>query len=170
MTSQTLTHYRLLFICMGNICRSPTAEGVFRHLVQQSGLTQYLTIDSAGTHNYHPNSPPDPRSQQHAARRGYDLSPLRARQLNDQDFEKFDLLLVMDWDNLALTEERCPPEHMCKLRRMTEFCIKHDASVIPDPYYGDSDGFDHVLDLIEDASKGLLMHVQQKLQSNKRSL
>ena len=170
MTSQTSTHYHLLFICMGNICRSPTAEGVFRHLIQQSGLTQYLTIDSAGTHDYHPNSPPDPRSQQHAARRGYDLSPLRARQLNDLDFEKFDLLLVMDWDNLALTEERCPPEHMRKLRRMTEFCMKHDASVIPDPYYGDSDGFDHVLDLIEDASKGLLMHVQQKLQSNKRSL
>jgi protein-tyrosine phosphatase len=115
---------------MGNICRSPTAEGVFRHLVQQSGLTQHLTIDSAGTHNYHPNSPPDPRSQQHAARRGYDLSPLRARQLNDQDFEKFDLLLVMDWDNLALTEERCPPEYTGKLRRMTEFCIKHDATVI----------------------------------------
>ena len=153
MTSQTLTHYHLLFICMGNICRSPTAEGVFRQLVQQSGLTQHLTIDSAGTHNYHPNSPPDPRSQQHAARRGYDLSPLRARQLHDQDFEKFDLLLVMDWDNLALTEERCPPEHTRKLRRMTEFCIKHDASVIPDPYYGDSNGFDHVLDLIEDASK-----------------
>lgn len=170
MTFQTLTHYHVLFICMGNICRSPTAEDVFRHLVQQTGLTQHLTIDSAGTHNYHPNSPPDPRSQQHAARRGYDLSPLRARQLNDQDFEKFDLLLVMDWDNLALTEERCPPEHMRKLRRMTEFCIKHDASVIPDPYYGDSDGFDHVLDLIEDASKGLLKHVQQKLQSNKRSL
>ena len=95
---------------------------------------------------------------------------MRARQLNDQDFEKFDLLLVMDWDNLALTEQRCPSEHVSKLRRMTEFCIKHDATVIPDPYYGGEAGFDHVLDLIEDASKGLLMHVQQKLQSNKRSL
>lgn len=168
MTPQITTHYHLLFICMGNICRSPTAEGVFRHLAQQSGLAQQLIIDSAGTHNYHPNSPPDHRSQQHAARRGYDLSSLRARQLHDQDFEKFDLLLVMDWDNLALTEQRCPPEHTSKLRRMTEFCIKHDAPVIPDPYYGGEAGFDHVLDLIEDASKGLLMHVQQKLQSNKR--
>ncbi len=168
MTSLDHTHYRLLFICMGNICRSPTAEGVFRQLAHESGLAQHLIIDSAGTHNYHPGSPPDQRSQQHAARRGYDLSNLRARQINDQDFEKFDLLLVMDWDNLSLTEQLCPPEHASKLRRMTEFCLKHDAAVIPDPYYGGAAGFDHVLDLVEDASRGLLMHIEQKLQNSKR--
>ena len=170
MTTQAHTPYHLLFICMGNICRSPTAEGVFRQLAQESGLAQHLIIDSAGTHNYHPGSPPDQRSQQHAARRGYDLSTLRARQINEQDFEKFDLLLVMDWDNLALTEQLCPPEHANKLRRMTEFCIQHDAAVVPDPYYGGAAGFDHVLDLIEDASRGLLMHIEQKLQNRKRSL
>jgi protein-tyrosine phosphatase len=168
MKSQDHTHYHLLFICMGNICRSPTAEGVFRQLARESGLAQHLVIDSAGTHNYHPGSPPDQRSQQHAALRGYDLSDLRARQINDQDFEKFDLLLVMDWDNLALTEQLCPPVHVSKLRRLTEFCLKHDAAVIPDPYYGGAAGFDHVLDLVEDASRGLLMHVEQNLQNKKR--
>lgn len=168
MTSSALPHYHLLFICMGNICRSPTAEGVFRQLAQESGLAQHLVIDSAGTHNYHPDSPPDHRSQHHAALRGYDLSHLRARQLNDLDFEKFDLLLVMDWDNLTLTEQRCPPEHAKKIRRMTEFCLKHDAAVIPDPYYGGEAGFDHALDLIEDASQGLLLHVEQRLQNSKR--
>ena len=168
MTSQDHTHYHLLFICMGNICRSPTAEGVFRQLARESGLAQHLVIDSAGTHNYHPGSPPDQRSQQHAALRGYDLSDLRARQINDQDFEKFDLLLVMDWDNLALTEQLCPPEQVSKIRRLTEFCLKHDAAVIPDPYDGGAAGFDHVLDLVEDASRGLLMHVEQNLQNKKR--
>ncbi len=164
MTTAPLSPYRILFLCMGNICRSPTAHGVFRQLVDQAGLSQHIVIDSAGTHNYHPGEPPDARSQRHAARRGYDLSDLRARQLIRSDFDQTDLLLAMDWDNLALAESMCPPIHQCKLRRFTEFCVKHDAAVVPDPYYDGDAGFEHVLDLIEDASAGLLIHITQRLQ------
>lgn len=156
----------ILFVCMGNICRSPTAHGVFRQRVQQAGLDDRIHIDSAGTHNYHPGAPPDIRSQQHAAKRGYDLSDLRARQITDADFDQVDLLLVMDWDNLALTEALCPPAHRRKLRRLTEFCLTQDAAVVPDPYYGGEAGFDYVLDLIEDASDGLLAHAIRTLQHN----
>lgn len=156
--------FSVLFLCMGNICRSPTAHGVFRHLVQQHGLEHRVRIDSAGTHNYHPGEPPDTRSQKHAKRRGYDLSDLRARQITRDEFATHNLLLAMDWDNLALAEQRCPPEYRHKLRRLTEFCKRHDAPVVPDPYYGGQDGFEHVLDLVEDACEGLLDHVRQKLQ------
>ncbi|MBX3656514.1 MAG: low molecular weight phosphotyrosine protein phosphatase, partial [Ramlibacter sp.] len=126
----------VLFVCMGNICRSPTAHGVFRHQVAQAGLAKVVQVDSAGTHNYHPGEPPDERSQAHAARRGYDLSDLRARQLRGSDFEAHDLILVMDWDNLAQVQEECPPQHLHKVRRLTEFCQRHDSPVVPDPYYG----------------------------------
>lgn len=163
MTKSIIPAYRVLFICMGNICRSPTAEGVFRHQVIKAGLANQVLIDSAGTHNYHPGEAPDMRSQRHAAKRGYDLSPIRARQLTDEDFVHFDLLLVMDWDNLALTEARCPPQHQVKLRRLTEFCTQLEATVVPDPYYDGEAGFEYVLDLIEDASEGLLNHVQKKI-------
>ena len=125
------------------------------------GLANLVEVDSAGTHNYHPNSPPDERSQDHAAKRGYDLSDLRARQINAEDFERHDLILVMDWDNLALVQEECPPQHQAKVRRLTEFCIAHDATVVPDPYYGGAAGFDKVLDLVEDACDGLLGHVHR---------
>lgn len=160
------TSLSVLFICMGNICRSPTAHGVFRQRVQQAGLAGRIHIDSAGTHNYHPGAPPDTRSQQHAAKRGYDLSDLRARQITDADFDQVDLLLVMDWDNLALTEALCPPAHRRKLRRLTEFCLTQDAAIVPDPYYGGDAGFDYVLDLIEDASDGLLAYASRTLQRN----
>jgi protein-tyrosine phosphatase len=159
--------FSLLFLCMGNICRSPTAHGVFRDLVQARGLDQQIHIDSAGTHNYHPGSQPDLRSQKHAIKRGYDLSDLRARQITVRDYEQHDLLLAMDWDNLALAQQDCPPEHQRKLRRLTEFCKNHQVSVVPDPYYGGDAGFEHVLDLIEDACEGLLEHVQQRLTSHK---
>ena len=158
--------FSVLFLCMGNICRSPTAHGVFRHLVQQHGLEHRVQIDSAGTHNYHPGEPPDTRSQKHAKRRGYDLSDLRARQITHEEFATHDLLLAMDWDNLALAEQRCPPAHRHKLRRLTEFCKRHDAAVVPDPYYGGQDGFEYVLDLVEDACDGLLDHVRQRLQQH----
>ena len=148
---------------MGNICRSPTAHGVFRDLVRQHGLEHQVLVDSAGTHNYHPGEPPDDRSQRHAKRRGYDLSDLRARQIVRDDFARHDLLLAMDWDNLALAEQRCPEEHRKKLRRLTEFCRRHDAPVVPDPYYGGHDGFEQVLDLVEDACEGLLDHVRKRL-------
>lgn len=145
---------------MGNICRSPTAHGVFQHKVDTLGWGSRVTVDSAGTHDYHPNSPPDERSQAHAVKRGYDLSALRARQITDADFETYDLILAMDHDNLALLQQGCPPAHQGKLRRLTEFCQVHDSAVVPDPYYGGSQGFEHVLDLVEDACEGLVLHLQ----------
>jgi protein-tyrosine phosphatase len=148
--------YRVLFVCMGNICRSPTAHGVFQHRVQQLGWGARMAVDSAGTHNYHPGSPPDERSQAHAARRGYDLSSLRARQVTDADFAACDLILAMDGDNLVELLARCPAVHQHKLRRLTDFCQTHTASEVPDPYYGGSQGFERVLDLVEDACEGLV--------------
>lgn len=155
--------YRVLFVCMGNICRSPTAHGVFEHMVNQAGLADRVQVDSAGTHSYHVGAPPDARSQAHALQRGYDLSSQQARQLSAQDFTNFDLVLVMDWDNLALAQERCPPEHQRKLRRLAEFFERHDSPVVPDPYQGGAQGFEHVLDLVEDGCAGLLRHVQQQV-------
>lgn len=164
VTSETSGHsFNVLFLCMGNICRSPTAHGVFRQMVSAARLDTMIHISSAGTHNYHPGKPPDPRSQQTAAARGYDLSDLRARQVNEVDFMRHDLLLAMDWDNLALAEQACPPEMRYKLRRLTEFCRQHDAAVVPDPYFGGEDGFAQVLDLIEDACCGLLDHIRGRL-------
>ena len=153
--------YAILFVCMGNICRSPTADGVLRAKLQQLGLQSQVHVDSAGTHNFHPDSPPDARSQKHAARRGYDLSGLRARQICDADFEHFDLILAMDWDNLALVQDLCPPGYQSKVRRLTEFCQQLDSPVVPDPYYGGDADFEQVLDLVEDACDGLLLHVQK---------
>ena len=155
--------FSVLFVCMGNICRSPTADGVFQKKVRLAGLSKTIKVDSAGTHNYHPGSAPDERSQSHAYVRGYDLSALRARQILAADFEAFDLILAMDWDNLALLQADCPPEHQHKLRRLTEFCQRHDSPVVPDPYYGGAHGFEAVLDLVEDACEGLLAHVQRQL-------
>ena len=148
--------YSILFVCMGNICRSPTAHGVFRHKVKEQGLGHVIHVDSAGTHNYHPGSPPDDRSQEHAAKRGYQLADLRARQIAAADFDRHDLILVMDWDNLALVQDICPSGAQKKVRRLAEFCLTSDSPVIPDPYYGGADGFDQVLDLVEDAAEGLV--------------
>ena len=156
-------HLRVTFVCMGNICRSPTAHGVFRHKLAQAGLSDVVQVDSAGTHNHHPGQAPDRRSQQHAARRDYDLSDLRARQLVAADFERSSLLLCMDWDNLALAQQVCPPTHRRKLRRLTEFCQRHDSPVVPDPYHGGAAGFEQVLDLVEDACDGLLLHLRARL-------
>lgn len=155
--------YGILFVCMGNICRSPTADGVFRQKVAEQRLGQQVRVDSAGTHNYHPGSPPDARAQAAAAKCGYDLSSLRARQITDADYASFDLILVMDQDNLAVLQDDCPPEHQHKLRLLTEFCQVHKASVVPDPYYGGADGFEYVLDLVEDACEGLLVHVKRQV-------
>ena len=164
----TQATFSVLFLCMGNICRSPTAHGVFRHRVKEAGLDAIVHISSGGTHNYHPGKPPDHRSQHTAAQRGYDLSDLRARQITELDFIRHDLLLAMDWDNLALAEHACPPAMQHKLRRLTEFCQLYDAAVVPDPYYGGEEGFTQVLDLIEDACNGLLDHVRRRLQHNTR--
>lgn len=147
---------KVLFVCMGNICRSPTAEGVFRHVVESSGLSEKIMIDSAGTHNYHIGAEPDKRSQQAASLRGYDLSQLRGRQVNVQDFHEFDYILAMDTDNLANLQRICPDELSYKVRLFLEYGKRFEKREVPDPYYGGDQGFEHVLDLIEDASAGLL--------------
>jgi protein-tyrosine phosphatase len=154
--------FSVLMVCMGNICRSPTAEGVFRHVVQEAGLDDRIRIDSAGTHDYHVGSPPDQRSCHHASERGYDLSKLRARQVEDSDFERFDLILAMDWQNLRLLQEDCPPQHRHKLRRLMEFAPEGLSDVVADPYYGGRQGFETVLDHIEAASRGLLDHLRRE--------
>ena len=157
--------YKILFVFMGNICRSPTAEAVFFTRLAERNLLYKVKIDSAGTHNFHPNSPPDKRSQLHALKRGYDLSNLRARPVVESDFEEFDLLLTMDWDNRALLEERCPALHLHKIRGLAEFLQTTQASVIPDPFYGGDQGFENVLDLIEEASEGLVKFIIQNAQA-----
>ena len=146
----------VLMVCMGNICRSPTAEAVLRHKLREVGLHEQVTVDSAGTHAWHGGEPPDHRSVRHAARRGYDLSTLRARAVVDADFQRFDLILAMDWDNLALLEETCPPEHMGKLKRLTEHAVHYDSPVVPDPYASGASAFEQVLDLVEDACDGVV--------------
>lgn len=151
---------RVLFVCMGNICRSPTAEGVFRRLVEAEGLAEHIHIDSAGTHDYHIGNPPDARSQAAAARRGYDLSGLRARQVAAGDFADFDLVLAMDEHNRSLLLQQCPPQQRSRVRLFLEFA-EGDAPVeVPDPYYGGPQGFEQVLDLIENAAQGLLRHIK----------
>jgi len=155
--------FQVTFVCMGNICRSPTAHGVFRQKVKDTGLGRWVRVSSAGTHNFHPGEAPDRRAQRHALQRGYDLSDLRARQLVPEDFARADLVLVMDWDNLALTQERCPPEHRHKVRRLTEFGHVHRSEIVPDPYFGSAVAFEAVLDLVEDACDGLLEHVRREL-------
>jgi protein-tyrosine phosphatase len=157
--------FKVLFVCMGNVCRSPTAEAVFFKKLADRDLLHKIKIDSAGTHNFHPGVPPDERSQIHARKRGYDLSNLRARPVVESDFEAFDLLLTMDWDNRALLEERCPARHLQKIRGMAEFLQTTQASVIPDPYDGGDQGFEQVLDLIEEASDGLMKFILQKMQA-----
>ncbi|MDO5290644.1 MAG: low molecular weight protein-tyrosine-phosphatase [Pseudomonadota bacterium] len=143
-------------VCMGNICRSPTAHGVLQKRLEDAGLAGRVQVDSAGTHGYHVGAPPDERAQAHAARRGYDLSAQRARQLVARDFDDFDLVLVMDAANERAARAVCPPAARHKLHRLTDFCTRHAAHEVPDPYYGGQAGFEHVLDLVEDACEGLL--------------
>ncbi|WP_342116214.1 low molecular weight protein-tyrosine-phosphatase [Pseudoduganella sp. OTU4001] len=148
------TRTAILFVCMGNICRSPTAEGVFRARAEAAGLD--LEIDSAGTHAYHIGNAPDARSTRHAAARGYDLSCQRARKFTSEDFERFDYVLAMDHENLEILLRACPPQHLHKVRLFMEFATHYGSDIVPDPYYGGPNGFDMVLDYVEDAADGLL--------------
>lgn len=145
----------VLFVCMGNICRSPTAEGVFRHHVEQAGLSDRFFIDSAGTHAYHVAEPPDRRAIAAAERRGISLQGIKARRVVAEDFETFDWIIGMDDDNIRRLQERSPEEAQSKIRRFLEFANDPETEV-PDPYYGGSAGFERVLDLVESASQGLL--------------
>jgi protein-tyrosine phosphatase len=144
----------VLFVCMGNICRSPAAEGVFRHLVAQAGREPEFHIDSAGTHGYHVGHPPDSRMRAAAADRGY-LLDSTARRLSVEDFEDFDLIVVMDEDNFA-NVSAVDPGSGARVVRMCDYCGTEEASEVPDPYYGGSAGFERVLDILEDACTGLL--------------
>ena len=147
---------RVLFVCMGNICRSPMAEGVFRHLVRQAGLDDVVTVRSAGTHAFHAGEAPDRRAQATSAKRGYDIADLRARRVEDLDFERYDLILAMDWYNLSLLQQMAPKKAHHKLQLLMRFATEHESATIPDPYYGAQQGFEQALDLIEDACAGLL--------------
>lgn len=153
---------KVLFVCMGNICRSPTAEGVFRHVVEEAGLAHLIEIDSAGTHAYHIGEQPDKRSQATALRRGFDLSAQQARKVKKQDFDEYTYILAMDNDNYANLSAICSAETAHKL----ELFLTHGQNIseteVPDPYYGGANGFEHVLDLIEDASQGLLSHIRKQ--------
>lgn len=153
---------RILFVCLGNICRSPTAEGVFRHLVENAGLADRILIDSAGTGEWHVGSPPDARACKAAAARGYDLTRLRARLVTPKDFETFDYVLAMDEENVRALERIAPRALRHKIRLFTEFGA-NGASHVPDPYAGGPKGFELVLDLVEDAAQGLLRHVRSEL-------
>jgi protein-tyrosine phosphatase len=147
---------------MGNICRSPTAEGVFRDKVKQAGLSAEIDIDSAGTHDYHIGKPPDTRAQETARRHGYDLSGLRGRQVNPSDFEAFDYILAMDQDNLAILLKNCPVPLQHKVRRLLAFSPCYLNQDVPDPYYGGRDGFETVLDMVEDAADGLIKAIKRE--------
>ena len=151
---------KVLFVCLGNICRSPTAEGVFRHLVQKQGLAQSIYIDSAGTHNYHVGDPPDARAQAAAARRGIDLSDLRGRQATRQDIEEFHYILAMDRENLNNLKALAPTHLHPKIRLFLEFAPDRPEDEVPDPYFGGVSGFDRVLDMVEAAAAGLLTDIR----------
>ena len=145
---------KVLFVCMGNICRSPTAEGVFNKVIKNKNAEHRFLVDSAGTHAYHIGEQPDPRSQQTARRRGVDLSKIRARKVSKLDFELFDHILAMDTNNLQLLLDASPIEFHHKITLFLDYASEHDERDVPDPYYSSSNGFEHVFDLIEDASKG----------------
>jgi protein-tyrosine phosphatase len=159
---------RILFVCMGNICRSPTAEGVMRRLVQERAPHLTLEIDSAGTHDYHVGEPPDSRAIAAAARRGIDLRSLRARQVNDEDFERFDLIVAMDRLNHVTLIERAPPVARERIRLFMEYAGNANVQDVPDPYYGGPLGFEQVLDLAEEAAAGLLDAVMRTMEARRR--
>ncbi|HMN68425.1 MAG TPA: low molecular weight protein-tyrosine-phosphatase [Bdellovibrionales bacterium] len=156
---------KVLFVCLGNICRSPAAEGVFLKMVKDSGLEKEIHVDSAGTGGWHADEPPDERMTHHAGKRGYDLSPLVGRQIRaPDDLEIHDYILTMDDSNLrhvrALDRTR---KHHPKIKPLVSYCKIHSVKEVPDPYYKEEDGFEHVLDLIEDACAELLSEIKKEL-------
>jgi protein-tyrosine phosphatase len=153
---------RVLMVCMGNICRSPMAHGVFAKRLRDTGLEHVVEVDSAGTHGYHAGEPPDRRAQVTARSRGYELSDLRARRLQEQDFHEFDYILVMDQENLSHAQSLQPEDGKARLHRFLEFAATRSEREVPDPYYGGAQGFEKVLDLVEDAAEGFLSHLRER--------
>jgi protein-tyrosine phosphatase len=153
---------KVLFVCMGNICRSPSAQGVFETLVSQASLAEHIFTDSAGTHAYHVGEPPDSRAKQAALRRGVDLGSQRARRVSPADFAEFDYVVAMDSGNYEDLAGMCDPEYVAKLRLFLEFAPGLGVREVPDPYYGGATGFERVLDLIEEGAKGLLADIRQQ--------
>lgn len=154
--------YRILFACTGNICRSPTAEVVMRTLAREAGLQDRIVVDSAGTHDYHCGAAPDRRAQKVARRRGYDLSGLRARLICHQDFEHFDLILAMDFSNLAHLQTLCPVQYRTKLGLLMPYATRRRAMIVHDPYCRSDKEFEAALDYIEDGCEGLLCTLEPK--------
>ena len=154
---------RVLFVCTGNICRSPTAEGVFRAYVQRAGLADRIEADSAGTHGYHIGEPPDPRAIAHAKRRGYDLAGLRARRVKAEDFEAFDLVLACDRGHHGLLRRLADTSEHGRIAMFLDYAPELGFDEIPDPYYGTGADFERVLDIVERASEGLLAALARKL-------
>jgi len=152
---------KVLFVCMGNICRSPTAEGVFNKVIQDMGKADHFLVDSAGTHAYHIGEPSDPRSQQTARGRGIDLSRIRARKVASADFEYFDHILAMDSDNYHILMSTSPDEHQHKVNLFLDYATDSKEQDVPDPYYGGPNGFEHVFDLVEEASKGFYQSIMK---------
>ncbi|MGR9072917.1 MAG: low molecular weight protein-tyrosine-phosphatase [Gammaproteobacteria bacterium] len=147
---------KILFVCMGNICRSPTAQGVFADLIKKQNIEDFFMVDSAGTHAYHIGEAPDPRAQKAAQERGIELGHLRARKVIMGDFEDFDYLLAMDDDNFSLLFRSCPDNHKHKIKYFLEYAPHLGTREVPDPYYGGDYGFERVLDMVEDASAGFV--------------
>ena len=158
---------KVLFVCTGNICRSPTAEGVFQHLVLSQGLEAVIKTDSAGTENYHIGDPPDPRTLAAARKRGYILDHLRARQIQQTDFADFDLILAMDREHYGNLHRICPPEYSHRIQLFLDFADQYPAPDVPDPYYGNADGFELVLDMAENGANGLLAHIRHRMHESK---
>ncbi len=150
----------VLFICMGNICRSPTAQGVFSKVLREQGMEDQISVDSAGTHDYHIGESPDTRATEAAARRDIDLSVQRARQVEVSDFTRFDYVLAMDRDNLDILLARCPGDLHGRIGLFMDFAPEWTEREVPDPYWGGQRGFERVLDMVEAASRGLLGHIQ----------
>ncbi|MGA7180870.1 MAG: low molecular weight protein-tyrosine-phosphatase [Thiobacillaceae bacterium] len=159
---------KVLFVCMGNICRSPMAEGVFHKLIKEAGLEDQISIDSAGTHSYHVGDSPDQRAQAALRDKGIDISGLRGRQVADDDFEEFDYIVAMDSSNLNNLKRRAATRHHDKIQLMLSFSRKYPNLDVPDPYYGGADGFKDVLKMVEDGGKGLLKEIQQSLVGEQR--
>ena len=155
--------FKILIVCMGNICRSPSAEVVFRAKVREAGLDKHVKVASAGTHGFHSGEAPDARAQRAAKKRGYDMENLVARQVTKEDFTHFDLILAMDWDNHAFLQQIAPRQFHHKIKLLMSFATEHESAVVPDPYYGGPDGFEVVLDYVEDASANLVDFVRRRM-------